>query len=58
MVEAEERLENIFEEETAPVEVEVIAAVAKIDEKSGITNTQLNVVAASINAATSSVSWE
>ena len=56
LVEAEERLENIFEEETAPVEVEVIAAVAKIDEKSGITNTQLNVVAASINAATSSVS--
>ena len=58
LVEAEEIREELFEEEIAPpeVEVETVVGLNQIDDTSGITSTQLNVVAKSINAATNSVS--
>lgn len=58
LVEAEEIREELFEEEITPpeIEVETVVGLNQIDDTSGITSTQLNVVANSINAATNSVS--
>ena len=59
VAEVEELFEEIFEEELElePEDItEAVVGVATINEKSGITKTQLNVVAATMNVAKNSVS--